>query len=80
MSSFGVATTCPVGQYRCNKGNCLPRYKVCDKKRDCSEGEDEVSCGRSTKTAENFLSTVKSPCFSFGLVHHIELKAILEFS
>ena len=36
--------TCPVSQFRCYDGSCLPNYYRCNGRYDCPAGEDELNC------------------------------------
>ncbi|XP_026219478.1 MAM and LDL-receptor class A domain-containing protein 1 [Anabas testudineus] len=37
--------SCPDGEFVCEEhGECLPMSQVCDFRRDCSDGSDEVNC------------------------------------
>ncbi|XP_072171885.1 uncharacterized protein [Diadema setosum] len=38
--------TCPVYHLKCPDSYCIPLRMRCDVKRDCPNGEDELSCGR----------------------------------
>ncbi|XP_011706554.1 PREDICTED: prolow-density lipoprotein receptor-related protein 1-like, partial [Wasmannia auropunctata] len=42
-----IIQTCGVDRFKCNYGPCINNIKVCDGKRDCADGSDEVSaiCG-----------------------------------
>lgn len=38
--------SCPDGEFACGAhGECVADGKVCDFRRDCSDGSDEESCG-----------------------------------
>ncbi|KRT81787.1 Fibronectin domain-containing protein [Oryctes borbonicus] len=37
-------STCSSKYFSCNNGQCIPKTWVCDKDRDCSNGEDELNC------------------------------------
>ncbi|GFS09928.1 low-density lipoprotein receptor-related protein [Elysia marginata] len=36
--------TCPLDQFRCDNGECIPGMKACDYLEDCSDGSDEHQC------------------------------------
>ena len=39
--------TCLPHQFKCHADNkCIPDYKRCDNKSECSDGEDEKGCGK----------------------------------
>lgn len=39
--------SCPDGQFVCGAhGECVANSKVCDFRRDCSDGSDELNCGK----------------------------------
>lgn len=35
---------CKNDEFKCNNGQCIPVRKRCDRKRDCQDGSDEISC------------------------------------
>ena len=35
---------CSGANFRCPDGKCIPSNSICDNKRDCSNGQDEISC------------------------------------
>ena len=37
---------CP-GKFKCEKSYCVPLHRVCDKKKDCPNGDDELNCDQS---------------------------------
>ncbi|KAK9731833.1 Fibronectin type III domain [Popillia japonica] len=41
-------STCSPNYFGCDDGVCIPRSWVCDKDRDCLNGEDEKTCGPSS--------------------------------
>lgn len=57
--------SCPDGEFVCGAhGECVPQEKVCDFRHDCSDGSDEMDCGKvfyslrftAVKQTEHFLS------------------------
>ena len=32
-------------QFRCNDGECVLQSTVCDDRKDCTDGSDELGCG-----------------------------------
>jgi len=45
-SHVGIELKCSSSQFKCSTNNqCIDVDLVCDEKQDCSEGEDEISCG-----------------------------------
>lgn len=39
--------SCPDGEFVCGEsGECVPTCKVCDFRHDCSDGSDEINCGK----------------------------------
>ena len=45
-SHVGIEPKCSSSQFKCSTNNqCIDVDLVCDEKWDCSEGEDEISCG-----------------------------------
>ena len=46
--------SCPDGQFVCAAhGECVANHKVCDFRRDCSDGSDELSCGKTFIFSQN---------------------------
>ncbi len=51
LKSIAPEGECLPGEYRCNSDNtCIPERWVCDGRQDCSQGDDEFSCGQCTDT------------------------------
>lgn len=47
--------TCPTGYYSCLNGHqCIPFIYVCDRDRDCVEGDDELGCSYDCDPNLNF--------------------------
>ena len=45
-SHVGIEPKCSSLQFKCSTNNqCIDTDLVCDEKWDCSQGEDEISCG-----------------------------------
>ncbi|XP_019751859.1 MAM and LDL-receptor class A domain-containing protein 2 [Hippocampus comes] len=42
---FAAASSCPDGLFNCVSGECLSSGLVCDFKKDCKDGSDELYCG-----------------------------------
>ncbi|KAK5889270.1 hypothetical protein CesoFtcFv8_015287 [Champsocephalus esox] len=40
-----VVSSCPDGGFNCTSGECLPARLVCNFKKDCEDGSDELFCG-----------------------------------
>ncbi|XP_065349470.1 basement membrane-specific heparan sulfate proteoglycan core protein isoform X3 [Cloeon dipterum] len=40
-------TACRIDEATCGNGQCIPKFKVCDAYRDCTDGSDEVQCGQN---------------------------------
>lgn len=43
---FAAASSCPDGLFKCMSGECLSSELVCDFKKDCKDGSDELYCGK----------------------------------
>ena len=61
MNTFIAPLLCSEdqGEYLCNDGQCIKLELLCNKRRDCSNGEDEQDCGkfnRFYKIARMFVS------------------------
>ncbi len=41
-----VSSLCDEDQFTCDSGECVPHYDKCDKIEDCSDGSDELNCGK----------------------------------
>ena len=37
---------CDYDEFRCNDGDCIPKEARCNGKVSCSQGEDEIDCGK----------------------------------
>ena len=37
-------TVCKTKQFQCLNGDCIPAAYVCDTKKDCQDGSDEIDC------------------------------------
>ncbi|XP_070539351.1 uncharacterized protein [Ptychodera flava] len=44
VDSLHNGTSCPEGYFRCNSGECLHNYRVCDIIPQCVDGSDERNC------------------------------------
>lgn len=54
--------TCPDGMFACQShGECVAVEKVCDFRRDCSDGLDELHCGETLVFLFLFLSPKNLP-------------------
>ena len=55
-------TYCHYWQFRCNSGQCVNRYNLCDGWRNCYDGSDEWSryCPRCMWNCEKALIILKS--------------------
>lgn len=42
-SALITNSSCPVGQFQCISGDCIPATKVCDRVYDCPDKSDESS-------------------------------------
>ncbi|KAI6206597.1 Basement membrane proteoglycan [Aphelenchoides besseyi] len=47
---------CQPSEFTCNTGECLDRRRVCDRRRDCTDGSDEYDC--SDDSADDLQITV----------------------
>ena len=47
MNGFLLKTLeCAQGQFRCSDGVCIDERRKCDGARDCTDGSDELNCGK----------------------------------
>lgn len=46
---------CQANEFRCGDGTCINSELKCNRKYDCQDGSDELSCGRF------------DCCFSYGI-------------
>lgn len=42
-----ILDNCGVALYQCKNGACIRESLICDRNRDCQEGEDEEDCSKS---------------------------------
>lgn len=42
---FAATQHCPIHQYQCANGYCIPHSFVCDHWNDCGDNSDEEGCG-----------------------------------
>lgn len=60
--------SCPDGQFVCAAhGECVANHKVCDFRRDCSDGSDELSCGKTFISSQNLYKENLNYCIFFFL-------------
>ena len=58
-----VSPVCTEDEFECGQGQCVPKSKRCDLKRDCANGQDEIDCGKTF----HYLPTITT--FSVLLLH-----------
>ena len=46
IDSYISPTVCGPGLFRCDDGKCISDRERCDTYRDCSDGADEINCGK----------------------------------
>ena len=46
IDSYISPTVCGPGLFRCDDGKCISDSYRCDNYRDCSDGGDEINCGK----------------------------------
>nr|XP_039269702.1 sushi, von Willebrand factor type A, EGF and pentraxin domain-containing protein 1-like [Styela clava] len=59
MPGKSTASCRTIHQFACEDGTCISKARVCDGSPDCSNGEDEFSCGRPLCKQRNW-STVRA--------------------
>lgn len=64
---FFVFTECKEDEFRCNDASCIPKSSVCDTRKDCNDGEDEVNCCKYIKS-ERHLSKTLSTFFTYQII------------
>lgn len=58
--------SCPDGEFVCGAhGECVADSKVCDFRRDCSDGSDELNCGKSLIFSLNSCRNSAPPVSTF---------------
>ena len=45
MTTTEGGAGCRQGYYKCQDNKCIRESSICDKRRDCDSGEDELNCG-----------------------------------
>lgn len=45
-SRVAKAPACGEKEYRCDNGACIPDVNHCNGAKDCTDGSDEVGCGK----------------------------------
>lgn len=47
LSIQGARVKCEESQFQCNNGHCITLLWRCDGDEDCTDGSDELSCGKN---------------------------------
>ena len=50
---LAVQTSCPSSQFRCARGSCVDKQKVCDFSDDCGDASDETNCRKTLSLLHN---------------------------
>ena len=58
---------CPMNQFRCGNGSCLPISWACDGQEDCNDGSDEMKFCHLGIQANIFISTMDNIIFTIWL-------------
>uniref|UniRef100_A0A5S6Q5T2 EGF-like domain-containing protein n=1 Tax=Trichuris muris TaxID=70415 RepID=A0A5S6Q5T2_TRIMR len=59
-----VDITCPVNNFACPSGRCIPRHWTCDGEDDCGDSADEKGCESRTCQANEFKCLHNNKCIS----------------
>ncbi|XP_071823426.1 low-density lipoprotein receptor-related protein 2-like isoform X4 [Apostichopus japonicus] len=59
---------CTEFEYRCNSGQCITRYRLCDQEADCEDADDEENCGNHTCQTGYFQCTTSGHCINEELM------------
>lgn len=51
MFLWSPSAICPPNQFRCGDNQCISKKQQCDTYSDCSDGSDELSCGKSIRSS-----------------------------